>query len=846
MRLFVFVAILFIETVAWGRSCGAEVEKGLAFHSYEVPPNSRTSLVIPAEEESRIKFNRFFTLEFDLKINVEKECFGYVCRIVVDDRHPIDLILSNPVSGLPYLGITTSSHGIAPLTLDSGGALDQWNRISIDLVADGENLSVRANNAPICEFAAAGKTHTARVLFGANTCGVYATSDVAPMVLRDIALSLQEHKQVDYFWELGYGDDLSDTGPAGTLTVGVTNPEWLVERHCHWQKLHETVYDSKVFPVLDAPRARVLFVSSKRVDVFGLRDWKIQEYPFSEDISENLITNDFLVLPDGRLIYYDFESRNPVVNAFDFDHSRWQRPIHRTTHSKYLHHNVFYNPADSSVVQLFGYGFHRYLNEMVRWSLGSDTVSRAGLDDIAPRYLSAVGLTDSVAYIYGGKGNSEGIQEFGTAIYNDLYRLDLKDYSVRKLWERTPVSEVTSDLDVAASNLVISEDGESFIALFYSPNSYNAHLQLTECSLADGERRVLADSIPYNFIDVDSEAGLLFDPESRSYYAVVVEKDPEGGYLTRIYSILSPVLNLAEEHPQTRMKGWWWYLLSGLLAGCGAGFVLYGIRRRRRRRSEVSLPQNNLPQSPEPEEHKDPGIYLMGGFRVIDAKGEDITSNFTPVMRQLLVLIILHADKQSGGISNVELKEALWSDKSEESYYNNRGVNIRKLRKWLEEIGELGIVSTDSCWRLSGDVLLCDYIRYNRYLDSVDVRSIGPGDLQTLIRIAHSGTLLPDMRSEWCDRFKASYTDKIIVLLGRIRDDREMHLSADLRIQLADAILLFDSLDEDSIRVKCQALIQQKRHGIAENVFNLFTQEYKRLMGEDFRCSFDRFIKDRQ
>lgn len=215
-------------------------------------------------------------------------------------------------------------------------------------------------------------------------------------------------------------------------------------------------------------------------------------------------------------------------------------------------------------------------------------------------------------------------------------------------------------------------------------------------------------------------------------------------------------------------------------------------------------------------------------------------------MRQLLILIILHTDKQSGGISNVEMKEALWSDKSEESYYNNRGVNIRKLRKWLGEIGDVGIVSTDSCWRLSGDVLLCDYIRYTRYLDAVDAETVTAGDLQELVRIACCGTLLPDMRSEWCDRFKASYTDKVILLLGRIRDDKKLNLSPEIRIQLADAILLFDSLDEDSIRVKCQALIQLKRHGIAEKVFNIFSQEYKRLMGEDFRYSFDRFIKDRQ
>ncbi len=365
-------------------------------------------------------------------------------------------------------------------------------------------------------------------------------------------------------------------------------------------------------------------------------------------------------------------------------------------------------------------------------------------------------------------------------------------------------------------------------------------MQLTEFAVADGSRRVLADSIPYDFLDIAADAGLLFDPANRSYYAVVSEKAAPDSYRATIYSIRCPVIDSGFEVAGDARRRRWPFVLPVLLLGCGAAFFLWRKRRR-------STP----PPCPEPVaaalKRHDPGIYLLGGFRVIDRNGQEITSNFTPIMRQLLVLLILFSDRQKGkrGISNAELKEALWSDKSEESFYNNRGVNIRKLRTCLAEVGAVEITSDCGYWYISegGGMSMVDYFRYNRRLDAIDPKAVSADDVRQLIGIAQHGTLLPDMHFDWADRFKADYTDKVIMLSARIRDNGDFVSLPEICIRLADVTLLFDSLDEDSIRAKCRALIQLKRHGIAENVFHVFCQEYKRLMGEDYRQSFDRFVK---
>lgn len=834
MKRGLFSTILFL-LISLSAVAGPDgVEKGLSFRSYEVAPNLRTSLTIPAEESSRIRFNKHFTLRFDLRIDTDRERFGYVCRIIVDGVHNVDLILSNPVRGIPYLGLATASGELEALRLEADGDIGSWNRIEIGLVTAGNAIAVAANGTGVDTLQTDSRDHSAVVLFGANTRGIFATSDVAPMTLRNVTLALRDPKEPEFRWELGHEDDLTGSGSSRRIAIGVHNPEWLSQRHGRWRKTAELPFSKKVFPVIDPFRQRILFVSADRVAVLLPREGKVTEYLFSQNLRPDLITNDFIVLPDGRLIYYDLEHAQPVVSEFDFARSRWQRSVERTSHSKYLHHNKFFNPLDSSVVQLFGYGFHRYLNEVAAWRIGADTVRRFGLEQIEPRYLSAVGVTDSAAYIYGGKGNEKGIQEFGATIYNDLYRLDLRDYSLRKLW-----NDPQPGLRVAASNLVIDPRGEKFTALFYSPNSYRSQLQMREYTIAEGHNRLLADTIPYDFLDIDSDAGLLFDPQASVYHAVVTGKATDGNYHASVYTICSPVLEADTRVPGAG-HGYLRYLLPIALFTVVAAAVVAIIRRRKRTQGPKSAdPGPCVGPLPSPNE---PGIRLSGGFRVTDRAGNDITVNFTPVMRQLLVLIILYSYKQKG-ISNAELKEALWSDKSDESYYNNRGVNLRKIRTWLTEVGAVEIVSTNGYWSVAGDTALCDYIRYNGRMDAVDPHRATDDDLQALIGIARSGTLLPDMRFEWTDRFKAAYTDRIIELLGRIRDEAQQLFPPETCIRLADAILVFDSLDEDSIRFKCRALIALKRPGIAQNVYGSFTQEYRRVMGEQYGVSFDKFIK---
>lgn len=808
-----------------------QVVGGMQFRSYEVAPNLRTSLRIPAVGKDRLKYNGYMSLSFDLKINTQKECFGYICRIILDNNECIDLLLTNPANDRVQIVLTSRLGELLKTDLPTGKKLNVWNKIDITLMTEDADTDIIINDTRYDLTCLQDHFHNVEVYFGANQSETFSTSDVAPMAVRNVSFSTKKNKKDLYFWELDYEEDLKEGSGHRKMAISAQHPEWLIANNTSWQPVASMESDSKMKIVPDNARNLIYLIAKDCIIRYDLLNRKTEKTSFRQNISFNMLTNDFLVLPDGRLIYINLEGNTPHTSIFDFEKSEWSADIKRTRKSQYLHHNLFYNPCDSSIVQLFGYGFHRYSNEIITWTESTGDLNKRKLDSIPPRYLAAVGTTDSLAWIYGGKGNEKGIQEHGVMIYHDLYTLNLKDYSTRKVQ-----TIETDSVEVAASDLIISDDEKSLTALFYSPNTYLSKLQLKEFRIEDGTMKLLGNAIPYNFLDVESEARLIYDKNSQIYYTVTVQKTDDGLFRSDIYKIHAPIISA--DTTISEKKNWTsaLFILFVILA-ISVSIYLFVKNRKR-----FSL-QDQHHAEEDIKEILEPGIYMLGGFRVINRNGEDISANFTPLMKQLLCILVLYSHRQKGGISNVELKETLWDDKSEESYYNNRGVNIKKLRTSLAEVGEIEICSTKGIWSLNMEDRMCDWSRYMKEIEGISIENITDEQICRLIKIASHGPLLSDMRYEWTDKFKAQYTDMVITTLENICNDVRHPLSSDMKIRIADAILTFDSLDEAAVKSKCKALIAQKRLGIAESTFKNFTQEYNRLMGEEYSVSFNEFIK---
>ena len=100
------------------------------------------------------------------------------------------------------------------------------------------------------------------------------------------------------------------------------------------------------------------------------------------------------------------------------------------------------------------------------------------VDSIAPRYLSALGYLGGGKFlILGGYGSISGRQEESPKNFYDLYELDSRKKTCKKLFDLTFPKE-----PVAFSNSMIV-DKDKVYALAYNNNRFHTQLNLCEISL---------------------------------------------------------------------------------------------------------------------------------------------------------------------------------------------------------------------------------------------------------------------------------------------------------------------------------------------------------------------------
>jgi len=805
-----FSVLLLYSSMLWA-------EGGLGFYSYGSDPEFRTGLSVPASDSDPINFKRSVEYGFDMKLRQQRDVFGYVNRLLIDDA-VVDLLVVKPRNAQPTLVATSAGGEIMEIVLDD---IYDWNLVSCRLDALSPSLVlININGTELKVQVSENKHHSVRLLFGSNDFRGYQTSDVAPISIKDLYVKTSERETFE--WPL---NDATELEKYKTIRISAKNPDWTIEQSRHWSKVWEFRSQEKMLHAFNASEGILYVVSNGHVNTLDLDDTSEKTFNFSQFINTSRLANDLTYFPEEGLAYVDVADSNVIITKFNEATSSWNRAVNRSTHSLFEHHNALYNPSDSTFLTMFGYGQHRYYNDL---NLVKDSkLSKTSLDQIPPRYLSSVGTYGHYAYVLGGKGNPQGVQELGIVVYDDIYRIDLLDYSTEFV-----TNFPNEGREVAADRLIVSEDGRNIVGLFYSPNVFKSSLHLKSIDLSTGEVKKLGDSVPYDFLDINSDATLI--EYGGSYYALTVSKESSESFVCSLYRIVLPIDENYVEAPQIKEEKDNTFLVIGIVVAvllllC---LIVMSIHVFHKRVRMAPIQFEAAAQSP--------GIHLLGAFKVYDNDGNNITSQFTPTMRQLLSLVLLHT-ADGNGLSNSQMKDALWFDKSEERFFNNRGVNLTKIRNIIKENKiKLEIVSENGVWKAVLDENSCDYIKVISTLKKIN-DGVAFADVSSLSNISSLGRLLPDMKYDWLDKYKESYDGEMIRLISELyqnhHDDKREVLA------LADALMTFDSLNVVMLREKCKALIELERIGVAKSTFEAFKIRYQAQMGEDFQQSFAEFVK---
>lgn len=826
---------------------------GLSFYSHEVVPEKRTSLNLTAtsplclEQETEISFDLSFIPYHDIY-------FGYVFRMIFTNGQNIDLVYNQRTGNFDFL----IGEGYSQtFTIDTIALYQQWNRCSVKIDPRRNEAAFYLNGKLVGRgLGNFGEKPCCRIFFGANNFEGFQMMDIPPMNIKDIVV--KEGGKIKHSWPLSESSGAHSGDAVSGKTAAIKNPSWIRPRHQNWQLAGALKIDGYPSVAFDKKQEVLYIVSEDSLYKIALKTMRMTGIKLAEKHDTLMPGNQSVYDPFLDKLYNIYIDQK-TVSIYDTVARRWNASFTPALLTVYWHANKFISSFDTSLYVLAGYGQLEYKNRVQRYSLASgrwDTLLTTSGDRFMPRYLAALGANRAgdTAYIIGGYGSSTGSQVVNPKYYYDLLSFSVKDHSFKSIYRL----EEPAEQFCFANSMVIDEGNKAYYALVYPNDKFNSSLQLIKGSLVSPEYELLGNTMPYTYHDVQSFADLFFCPDSKKLVGVTIYTSRENIADVKVYTIDFPANPVIAPVPVVTAPRRGYYVLFAALALAGI-LGIWTWRRRAKRELKtpgpvappamvLSAPHHEhhvaaIPAPPEQpealaseEENGRARMLLFGQFEVYDKDGNDITKSFTPLLKELFLIIAIHTLRSGKGIAAEKLYATLWRDKSSKEAQNNRSVNMVKLKAILDKLGTAGFVKDAERWSLQ-------YSREDINIDLDDFLhlcrpgvTLGKKELQHLLRLIQRGALLADTVYPWLDDIQSDISATALSVLcaatTHFSDD------AEFLIEIANGIFVFDPVNEEALRVKCRSLGLLGRHSMAKALFTKFAKEYYHMYGEEFQGSF--------
>ncbi len=307
----------------------------------------------------------------------------------------------------------------------------------------------------------------------------------------------------------------------------------------------------------------------------------------------------------------------------------------------------------------------------------------------------------------------------------------------------------------------------------------------------------------------------------------------------------SKEVSLLFQHKDTEQNNTiYWISFFALLALFG--FFLF----RRKENSDQAQAQEFYKEIPLVE---DPiagnSLHLFGSFKITSKIKGDITSRFSPLMRQILCYLALNTEESKNGVNTNKLTETFWPGVAKDKSKENRGTNIQKLRKLLKDVEGLKIIYKDKKWHLdTSDNVYVDVLEYGKLKKLIEHKlttpEVDPELINSFSELIKPGNILPNIQTEWVDYFKNKISTEVDSILSKVYKVQNGTLETETIIKLANTTLLFDNLNEQALGILIKELVAEGKHGQAQNAYEAFSKNYKALYNETFSTEYQELAEN--
>jgi len=842
---FLFLLICFLGSSGLVNLCRAQ-SYGLGFDSYEVVQDKRTGLDL--SPDNTFCFQNDFELSFELAfLSDKKTYFGYIVRLIENDKQNIDLIYDNSADKKHFKLVIGDKFSPVSFDFPNVDLYKKWNKITLKFNKAKKTIIVAYGDKSFSQSVTLSADGRFKILFGANQYKDFKSTDVPPMKIRNITLT--DNAKLKFRWALNETDGVKAIEEIQGKDALAANPVWIKKLHYEWQLLKTITLKDYVRVGFDETNGILHILGKDSLISYNVAANKSTSITPGEGAQPVYVDNQLLYNKLNKKLYHIYIDEKQV-STFDFDSKTWDKngikPVIKT---HFVHANKFYSPSDSSIYVLGGYGHLSYKKNIQRYHLPSGSWTDININDtlFTPRYLAALGTGKDGAYILGGYGSSTGQQMLNPRNWYDLLFFNTKTRTFKKLYElKLPKEDF-----VFCNSMIINEKEKSYYTLIFPKDKFSSELQLIKGSLANPEIKMVGSKIPYQFVDVQSFADLFFDYSSNRFVAVTLYWGENNQTKVAVYSLYGPPLETVPASIVSEAgvdKTFW--LLGGLLLTGIAVYVYFRYVRKTSKTVQQNLTDPVLPRmahgleimvSSEENQTSDEkadilhsSIFLFGNLQLFDDEGNEITKHFSPLVKELFLVILLYSIRWEG-ISSEKLKELLWFDKPSESARNNRSVNIAKLKGILDKMKFCQVSKETGYWKVKIDYEKI-HVDYTHYLSLIrNKKALNKKSIMELADITKRGNFLSNVEYEWLDTFKSEISNEIVDTYLRFAATIKIAEDPEFLIKLANYIFYFDPVNEEAMIIKCKALAHLGKHSLAKTTYENFAREYNRIYGEDFQ-----------
>jgi len=809
--------------------------QGLKFLGMECPINERSSYDVFSKYTPTFKDS--LEISFDY-MPLPKSLFGYVVRVsnLKGDGHvwnmSFDRRAGDVVVRINDEGFRSSICAEIP---SSEFPNFEWIRISITFHALEDTVTLRVGDHIYKgDLQFAGVKIKPSIQFGISGHVVESPS----FVLKNLTVGDGVKKFVFPLDEFS-GNYVHDSN--GRARGHAVNPLWESNEANEWAKLVTVDSNSPSGFFYNEQSHEVGFFSSTSLKTFNVATERTSERGYSNPCPLNILSGTSFI-KEGRLYAYELFDwvRGPgetSVAALDFKTMTWEA-LSTDRMDGPMHHNAaFFNPNTGEQTFYGGYGNKYFNGDFV--ALGDDwcwhhvEVDRTEAPELYPRFFCSAGVDQDgcYAYIFGGLGNETGEEVVGRRYFYDLHRYDMTTGECKHMW----TIEWKDEPSVPARGLIV--DGNWIYALCYPEYLTRTTMHLYRFNIVDGSYDMLDSGIEVTSDKVWSSSSMFLDKALGKI--IVINRDVDKQYVpkTQIFTLAYPPIMHADANWFREHEILVEILVAVLLALLIFVVITMVIVRRKRReqqerdeyvKASIDSSKRIYKSSDTPN-----SVLLFGDFTVLDRNGEDISGQFSPQLKTLLLLLVKYSEN---GLSSSRMTRVLWPDKDENKSRNSRGVAINSLRKALGTIDGLSLDFRDGRYVLNvSEGFTCDYLAMKKHLDEVDS--------EKALELMSRGCFLKDVQDPVFDSFKADVEALVVPFL---EDQMKEKLSKGRRraaVEIADMAFACDSLNERALRTSVTALLSLGRREDALLRYAAFANAWQKLEGEAYPVKFDQ-LKD--